>query len=63
MKDDGSDCPGGEIVKPVDILVIGLVAGLLVLAFWLNRRRKTKSSCCGDCAKCRKGRGDGQKGC
>lgn len=34
-------------MKPVDILVLLLVAGALALAFHFARSRKSKSACCG----------------
>ena len=43
-------------MKPVDILVIAAVAALLILAVYLNKRRKRTGSCCGNCSDCAKTR-------
>lgn len=40
--------------RPVDIVLIAVIAAVIAGAIILAVRRKKKgSSCCGDCAKCR----------
>ena len=40
--------------RPVDIILVSVIAAVIAGAIILAVRRKKKgSSCCGDCAKCR----------
>ena len=40
-------------MRPVDFILIAVIAGILVGAVIVAvRRKKNGSSCCGDCAKC-----------
>lgn len=39
-------------MRPVDYILIAVIAAVLVGAVVLSVRRKKTSSCCGDCAEC-----------
>ena len=41
-------------MRPIDIILIAVIASVIALAVFLTIRRKKKgSSCCGNCEKCR----------
>lgn len=46
-------------MRPIDIILIAVIAAVLVGAVVLVVRRKKTSPCCGNCAECMKKQGVG----
>ncbi|MBR5968016.1 MAG: FeoB-associated Cys-rich membrane protein [Lachnospiraceae bacterium] len=44
-------------MRPIDIILIAVIAAVLVFAVVLAVRRKKTSPCCGNCAECMKKQG------
>lgn len=46
-------------MRPVDYILIAVIAAVLVFAAVLAVRRKKTGTCCGNCAECMKRKGAG----
>ena len=62
VQDHSAGMYGGAYMKPVDIILIAVIAVVLTGAVILAVRRKKTGSCCGNCAECMKKKGAGCSG-